>query len=156
METSQQRAIIYYFSLKAWSIPTIQKELTDIFASDVYSQAQISRWLAGFGTGGISCLAEARSGRPLSILEPSLEHFWEKFPFVRVPVITMHFNRSHFKVQNCGRRELGLRKFSRRWVSYQLSEAQEKFHAKTSVELFALLYQDSELHFEGIATSDES
>jgi len=41
-------------------------------------------------------------------------------------------------------------------VPYQLSDPQKKFRVDTSVELFALLDQYSELQFEGIATGDES
>jgi hypothetical protein len=41
MEKSQQRAIIYYFSLKGRVAWKIQKELTDTLGSDIYSQAQI-------------------------------------------------------------------------------------------------------------------
>jgi transposase len=69
MEKSQRRMIINYFSLKGWSAQKIQKEITDTLGSDVRSQAQISRWLARFSLGDISCLDEARPGRPLSILE---------------------------------------------------------------------------------------
>jgi hypothetical protein len=53
MEKSQPRAIIDDFSLKDWDAREIQKELTDTLGSDVYSQAQILRWLARFSTGDI-------------------------------------------------------------------------------------------------------
>jgi hypothetical protein len=43
MEKSQERGIIYYFSLKDWDARTIQKELTDTLGSDEYSQIEISR-----------------------------------------------------------------------------------------------------------------
>jgi SNF family Na+-dependent transporter len=67
MEKSQQRVLIYYFSLKGWSTRTIQKELTDTYGSDGSSQTQISQWFARFSTGKISWLDEARAGRRLSI-----------------------------------------------------------------------------------------
>jgi hypothetical protein len=37
METSQQRAIIYDFSLKGWGAQKIQKKLTDTLGLDGYS-----------------------------------------------------------------------------------------------------------------------
>jgi hypothetical protein len=58
MEKSQQRGMIDEFLLKGWSTRKISKELTDTLGSDVYSQAQISRGLARFSTGGISCLVK--------------------------------------------------------------------------------------------------
>jgi hypothetical protein len=81
-----------------------------------------------------------------------VEHFLEKFPFASARRIAMHFNVSHSKVKNILSRELGLRKFSRRWVPH----LQKKLRIDTSAELLALLDQCSELHFDGIATDDES
>jgi hypothetical protein len=114
MEKSQQRVIICCFSLKGWGDRKIQKELTDTLGSDEYSQAQISRWLARFSTGDISCLDEAQPGRPLSILGPTLEHFLEKFPFAIARIIAMHFKGSPSTVKDIFSRELGLRKFSQK------------------------------------------
>jgi hypothetical protein len=85
-----------------------------------------------------------------------LEHFLEKFPFASARIITVHFNGSHFIVKDILLRELGLQKFSRRWVPCRLSDAQKKCCVGTSVGLFALLDQNSELQFEGIATGNKS
>jgi hypothetical protein len=65
MEKSRQQVIIDDFSLKGLGDRTTQKELTDRFGSNVYSQARISPGLARFGTGDISCLDEGRLGRAL-------------------------------------------------------------------------------------------
>jgi hypothetical protein len=85
-----------------------------------------------------------------------LEDFLEKFPFASARRIAMHFNVSHSTVKDVLSRELGLRKFSRRWIRRQLSDPQKKLRVDTSIELQALLNQYSELQFEGIATGDES
>jgi hypothetical protein len=89
-------------------------------------------------------------------LEPPLENFLEKFLFANARIIVMHFNVSHSTVQDILSRELGLRKFSRRWLRHQLSDPEKRLRIDTSVELFALLDQYSELPFKGIATGDES
>jgi hypothetical protein len=52
----------------------------------------------------------------LSNLGLSPEHFLGKFPFASAPRIVMHFNVSHSTLQDILSRELGLRKFSRRWM----------------------------------------
>jgi hypothetical protein len=152
----QPRVIIYSFSLKGWAARKIQKELTDTLGSDVYSQAQTSRWLARFSMVDISCLDQAQPGRLLSILGPSQEHFLEKFPFASARIIAGQFNVSHSTVKDILSQELRLRKFSRRWISYQRSKPQKKFRVDTSVEFIVLLDQYSELQFEGIAINDES
>jgi hypothetical protein len=51
---------------------------------------------------------------------------------------------------------MGTRKFSRRWVSFSLSDTQKVAHVKAAKEMLRIL-QGSEMHdFDGIATSDES
>jgi hypothetical protein len=43
MEKSQQRVIIYYFSLKGWGAWKIEKELTNALSSDIYIHKPRSR-----------------------------------------------------------------------------------------------------------------
>jgi hypothetical protein len=62
MEKSQQRVIIYYFSLKGWGARTIRKETAEALGADAYSQVQALRRPTQFGTGDISCLDELRTG----------------------------------------------------------------------------------------------
>jgi transposase len=100
--------MIDYFSLKGWGARKIQKKLTDTLGSDLSSQAEISRWLARFRAGNISCLDEARPGALFSILGPPLEHFLEKFPFASARTIAMHFNLSRSTVKDILSQELGL------------------------------------------------
>jgi hypothetical protein len=85
----------------------------------------------------------------------SWDHHWN-ISWKTSRVMAMHFNVSHFTVKDILSRELGLRKFSRRRVPYQLSDPQKNCCVDTSVELLALLDQYSELQFEGIVTGDES
>jgi hypothetical protein len=54
------------------------------------------------------------------------------------------------------RRELGLKKSSRRWVTHLASHDQKKLPVDPSRKLLSLLGMYAEHHFEGIATSDES
>jgi hypothetical protein len=95
--------------------------------------------------GNISCRDEARHGRPLSTLGSALEHFLETLPVASARIIAMHFNVSHSIITDILSRELGLRKFSRRWARDQLSGPQKKVRIDTSVELLALLDQYSDL-----------
>jgi hypothetical protein len=53
-------------------------------------------------------------------------------------------------------RELGMRKFSRRWVPHFLSTAQKVARFKASKTILRVLQDAESKDFEGIATSDES
>jgi hypothetical protein len=54
------------------------------------------------------------------------------------------------------RRELGLKKYSRRSVPHSLSDDQKKLRVDASRKLLSLLGIDAKHHFKGIATDDES
>jgi hypothetical protein len=71
-------------------------------------------------------------------------------------VISGHFRISLLTVKEILRRDLGLKKFSRRWVTHLLSHSQKKLGVDASRKLLSLLGMDAEHNFEGIATGDES
>jgi hypothetical protein len=54
------------------------------------------------------------------------------------------------------RRELGLKKFSRRWVSHFLSPAHKVARVEASTEMLRILHESEENCFKRIATADES
>jgi hypothetical protein len=66
----------------------------------------------------------------------------ERFPVASARIIAMHFNVSHSTVNDILSQELGLQKFSRRWMSHQPSDRQKTPRLGTSVEVVALLDQD--------------
>jgi hypothetical protein len=54
------------------------------------------------------------------------------------------------------RRELGVKKFSRRWAPHLLSDDQKKLQIDSSQKLLSVLAMYTEHYFEGIATGDQS
>jgi hypothetical protein len=80
----------------------------------------------------------------------------QKYPFASARVIAQHFLTTVSTVNDILQRELGMTKFSRRWVSHFLSPAQNVACAEASQIILQVL-QDAESNgFEGIATGDES
>jgi hypothetical protein len=57
-------------------------------------------------------------------------------------------------VKEIRRRELGLKKFSRRWPPHLLSDDQKKLRVDASRKLLSLLGMYADHSFEGIATGD--
>jgi hypothetical protein len=53
-------------------------------------------------------------------------------------------------------KELGLKKFLRRWVTHFLSPAQKFSRVEASTEMQRILQESGESHFEEIATGDAS
>jgi hypothetical protein len=113
-------------------------------------------WLRKFNSGDLSCLNENRPGRPLTILGPVLKKFLDKHPFASAKILSRHFDISPPTVKEILHRELGLKKYSRRWVPHELSKGQKKCRVDQSEMLLDMLQLHAEHNFEGITTGDES
>jgi hypothetical protein len=70
--------------------------------------------------------------------------------------MSRHFDISPPAVKEILSRELGLNKYTRRWVPHELSEDQRQFRVDESRVLLDMLRIYAEHNFEGIATGDES
>jgi hypothetical protein len=123
MEKSEQRFVIKFFFLKDLSSKAIHRELITVLGSTAYSLSQIKEWRARFKAGDLSCEDQFRTDRPPHVLGKALSDFLEEFPFVTAEIIAQHFNQSKTTIKEILQRELGLQRFSRRWVSHSLSDA---------------------------------
>jgi hypothetical protein len=70
--------------------------------------------------------------------------------------MSTHFRISPPTVKEILGRELGLEKFSRRWVAHLLSDDHQKCRIAGSHELLSLLRACAESNFDTISTGDES
>jgi hypothetical protein len=112
----------------------------------------VKKWLRRFKSGDFSCGDEERPGRSLISLGPALQRFLKKFPFMSVRVMAGHFSVNRTAIKNSFDRELGLRKFIRRWVSQILSAEQKLRRMMESQSLLTILANFAEKNFQGIIT----
>jgi hypothetical protein len=156
MEKEEQRVVMKFLWLKGQGAKRIHEELMNILGDDSYAVSQTKIWLQKFRNGDLSCKDSPHSRRPLLTLGPQLEAFMQKHPFASARVITQHFFTTVLTIKDIPQRELGVKKFSRRWVPHFLSPAQKVAPVEASKTILRVL-QDAELNgFEGIATGDES
>jgi hypothetical protein len=85
-----------------------------------------------------------------------LAAFLLEFPFASAGQMAKHFRASHYTIKEMLGRQVGLRKFSRRWVRYRLSDDQKAVLLRDSKALLAILRRLQDNSFEGISTEDES
>jgi histone-lysine N-methyltransferase SETMAR len=156
MDEVEQRFVVKYFFLKGWGNKTITAELQTTFGDSAISNSTVKRWIRKFKNGDFSCDDDSRPGRPLATLGPALQKFLDRYPFASAKVISRHFRLSPPTVKEILMRELGLRKFSRRWVPHLLSDAQKEARIVECGKLLSMLAMYAEHDFEGIATGDES
>jgi hypothetical protein len=91
----------------------------------------------------------------IDLTEP-LRLFLEDYPFASVRIVSCHFSVSAITVKEILARDLGLRKFTRRWVPRILSDPQKVKRVEASTELFHIINALEVDSFDGITTGDES
>jgi hypothetical protein len=79
-----------------------------------------------------------------------------EFPFASARHMSRHLRTSHHIIKEILRRQLGLRKFSRRWAPHTLSDDQKANRVRDSRVLLAILQRLQDNSVERISTDDES
>jgi hypothetical protein len=124
--------------------------LFSTLGTDAYGHSQIKTWFQRFTTGDFSC-----QDFPLA-LGSQFEAFLRQYTFASSRMITRHFLASVPTVKAILRRELGMRKFSRRSVPHLLSETPKIARIDVAKEMLPILQSCEPNDFDVIATGDES
>lgn len=156
MQKEEQRFVIKYFWLKEWGAKKIHQELVSTLGDDAYGVSQIKIWLQKFRNGDLSCQDLPRAGRPPLTLGVQLQRFLEKYPFSSARAIAQHFFTTVPTIKDILQRELGMKKFSRRWVPHFLTPPQKAARIAAATEMLRILQAAETNDFEGITTGDES
>jgi len=156
MNNVEQRVVIKFLWLKGWGNRRIHQELTAVLHYNSLSITQVKEWLRKFKSGHFSCEDEDRPGRPLSVVGLSLHKFLSRHPFTSAKVLAAQFQMHPTTIKEVLNRELGLRRFSRRWVPHLLTPQQKEMRVEKARTLLSLLEGKVETNFRGIATGDES
>jgi hypothetical protein len=80
----------------------------------------------------------------------------QKYPFASARVTAQHPLTAVPTIKDILQRELGMRKFSRRWVPHFPSPGQKVARVEASKTILRVLQDAESNDFEGIATGDES
>jgi hypothetical protein len=123
MEKSEPGFVVKFFFLKGIGFKKIHRKLTAVLGSAAYSLTQIKEWRARLETGDLSYGDKYRFARPPHVLGKALFDVLEKFPFAIAGIIAQHFDQSMHITKEILQWELGLRRFSRRWIPHSLSNA---------------------------------
>jgi hypothetical protein len=83
---------------------------------------------------------------------PDLQRFLKKFPFASVRVIASHFSADRATIKSILDRELGLRKFTCRWVPHILAAEEKLRRVAESESLLTVQANLAEKNFQGVIT----
>jgi hypothetical protein len=129
MNEVEQRFVVKYFFIKRWDNKTITAELQITFHDSAMSNSTVKRCIRKFQNGDLSCDDDSSPARPMSIFGPVRQTFLDRYPFSTARVISRHFCIFPSTVKEIGRRELGLKKFTGRWVLHLLSNDRQSYRA---------------------------
>jgi transposase len=125
MDEREQRFVIKSLWLQEQGSKAIHAHLRGTLGDLAMSLPGVKRWLRRFREGDTSCEDRNRAGEPLTNLRDVLSKFFSKYSCASAKNITSHFDISVSTVTDLLARELGLRKFTRRWTPHSLSERQK-------------------------------
>jgi transposase len=156
VDKEDQRLVVKYFWIKGWGAKKIHQELSNTLGANAYGPSQIKIWLRRFRDGDTECRDLTRAGRPPLTSGAQLEAFLQKYPFASARIITKHFLVNPHTVKEILQRELGMRKFSRRWVPHSLTSAQRVARLDASTPILRILQESEANDFDAVTTGDES
>jgi hypothetical protein len=156
MEKRQHRVVMQFLWLRGERPHLISYELFATLGKDASSEDSVQYWIARFASDDISCEDISRAGRRLTDLAAPLRLFLNDYPFASAHMLSQHFNVSATMVKEILARDLGLRKFTRRWVPHAFSDPHKVKRVEASSELLHILNTLKVDSFDGITTGDES
>jgi hypothetical protein len=89
------------------------------------------------------------------MLGTDLSQFLQEFPFAMARQLAEHFNESKHTIKTILDRELGLQKFSRRWVPHSISDSQNFDRMRKTRYMLDVLQEQTDKSFNWTITGDE-
>jgi transposase len=156
MDEWGQRFVVKFFWLQEQGSKIIHAPLRGTLGNLAVSLPTVKQWLRRFREGDSSCKDRNRPGRPPAILRDVLSKLLSKYLFPSAKNIASHFDISVSTVKDLLAHDLGLRKFTRRWVLRSRSERWKREWVTQTTLLLDLLQRRQTADFNAIATGDES
>jgi hypothetical protein len=150
MDQIEQRVMVKYLFFKEHGSKLIHKELMSTLQDNAISLSAVKNWLRRFKSGDLSCGDEERPGKPLVSSGSALHGALKKLPFASARGMAGHFSADRAALKNVLDRELGLSKFSRRWVPHMVSAEQKLRRVTKSPSLLTILADLADENFQGI------
>jgi hypothetical protein len=116
MEKHEQRFVIKVFPMRGLAPSAIYQELQHTLGSTAYSEDSVEKWVRRFVSGDRSCADLPGAERPWTDLSEPLIKFPNDFPFATARMVSRQFSAHPTTIKQIPRRDLGLKKFARRWV----------------------------------------
>jgi hypothetical protein len=148
MEKEEQRFPSKCFWMKNWNSTKLHQELVTTLGSDAYGRFQIKIWFRQFGNGDPSWKDAPRTGHPPLTLGSQLAVFLQKYLFASARVLARQFLTGVPTIEEILQRQLGVKKFSGRWVPRFLSLSHKVADVEASTEMPRILHESEKNHLK--------
>jgi transposase len=121
MDKFEQRVVMKFFFLQGERYKAIYQKLHTAFAEESASLSTVKRWCRRFKSGHFSVQDDRRSGRPQRDLGDSISQFLADEPFLSARTLAKRLLVHPQTIKRVLTEDLGMRKFTRRWIPHELS-----------------------------------
>jgi hypothetical protein len=134
----------------------IHTELSRVLKRHAVSIDVFKYWCRKFKADDFSMDDRVRPGRPPIELSGAIMILLSGESFLSARVLAVRLSSTHQTIKQLLVSDLGMRKFVRRWISHDLSEANRRERVLKATLLLEGLRADEENEFANIMTGDES
>jgi hypothetical protein len=134
----------------------IHTELSRVLKGHAVSVDVCKYWYRKFKAGDFSMDDRVRPGRPPIELSGANMSLLSDEPFLSARVLAVRLSSAHQTIKRVLVSDLGMRKFVRRWILHDLSEANRRERVLKANLLLEALRADEGNEFANTITGDES
>jgi hypothetical protein len=134
----------------------IHTELSRVLKGYVISVDVCKYWCRKFKAGDFSMDDRVRPGRPPMELSSAIMSLLSDEPFLSARVLAVRLSSTHQTIERVLVSDLGMRKFVKRWIPHDLSEANRRERVLKANLLLEELPADEGNEFAKTMTGDES
>jgi hypothetical protein len=156
MNAHEQRSVMKFFFLGGKRYKAIHTELQAVLGKDAVSLATVKRWCQRFKQDDFSLDDEIRAGRPISDLKEVISQMLGDEPYLSARILAKRLASNAHTIKTILARDLGMRKFTRRWVPHEVNSANKVQRVTKSKTLLTALLADAGENFKHVMTGDES
>jgi hypothetical protein len=125
MEKYEQRFVIKFVWMRYRAPSGRYQKLQHTLGPTAYNEDSVENRLPRFVSGNTGYADLPRAGRSRTDLSGPLRKFLNGFPFATTRMMSRQFSAHPIMIKEIFRRYLGLKKFARRWLPYQLNPSQK-------------------------------
>jgi hypothetical protein len=137
-------------------LKSIHGELRGVLGEAAVNLTTIKPRCRRFKDGNFSLDDEFRSARRRTDIGAAISQFLSKEPFISAHGLTKKLASSPDTIKEILTRDLGMRKFTRRWVSHDLNATDKPKRVVDARTLLQALRNDQSQNFSHIMTGDKS